>query len=378
MKVFFVGLGRVPYASRACDIRLDSFAELFVKCGISVTILNRYSAKIKQNEDEFQKRNYEVRELVVHGKDGKIGKLLFLWSIIKELVYLINYRIKNNGKVILHIYSGHFLDIFFYWAISKLCGYKIVYQYVEYRMDEQRKNPYHRINALLVDKFSAKLWDGCISISHFLQQRALQVNSKLKTLIGPPICDFTRFEKYKETKENIVLYCGSAGYFEVIKLVVDSFNLSKLSTSYKLELVVAGKESEVEEVRQYASNAIIKSKLPYEELIKCYNRSKILMIPLRNNIKDISRFPNKVCEYAASKSVIVTTRFGEPAHFFKDKESAMIADDYSVASIVKVLNWLADNQSMIKLIGEKGYQNGVNAFHIDAYIEKMKSFLDRL
>ena len=45
MKIFFVGLQKVPYANRACDIRLDSFADLFVKCGCSVTVLNRYSAQ---------------------------------------------------------------------------------------------------------------------------------------------------------------------------------------------------------------------------------------------------------------------------------------------------------------------------------------------
>ena len=43
MKIFFVGLSGVPYASRACDIRLDSFALLFQKCGYDVTVLNRYS-----------------------------------------------------------------------------------------------------------------------------------------------------------------------------------------------------------------------------------------------------------------------------------------------------------------------------------------------
>lgn len=377
MRIFFVGLGRVPYASRACDIRLDSFAELFVKCGATVTVINRYSSLFK-NVDEYQTHDYEVKELVPHSKGGMIGKVLFLYSIIKEFGYLLNYRMKKGSNAILHIYSGHFLDIFFYWFISKICSYKIVYQYVEYRLDEKRRNPYHILNAWLVDKLSARLWDGCISISHFLQERALTVNSKLKTVIGPPICDFTRFDQFRGVKENIVLYCGSAGYFEVIKFVVDSFNQSKLSASYKLELIVAGNKFQIEEVRKYASNAIIKTKLPYEELIKSYNHSKILMIPLRNSIKDISRFPNKVCEYAASKSVIVTTCFGEPAHFFNDKKSAMIANDYSVEAMVEALDWLADNQNAIPMIGEEGYKEGLNAFHIEAYIGKMTAFLNSI
>jgi len=377
MKIFFVGLSKCPYTSRACDIRLDSFAELFVKCGHSVTVLNRYSPATN-NADESRERGYEVKELVNHGKAGVVGKLLLLLSVVKEFAFLIKYRIKNDSNVMLHIYSGHYLDILFYWIIAKLCGYKLVYQYVEYRLDEKRSNPYHRLNAWLVDKQGAKLLDGIIPISHFLKDRALEVNPKVKYMIGPPICDFSRFDQYRCEKENTVLYCGSAGYFEVIKLVMDSFNLSKLSQNYKLELIVAGKDEEIDKVRKYAPEANVRTRLPYDELIRSYNRSKILMIPLRNNIKDISRFPNKVCEYAASKSVIVTTCYGEPAHFFKDKESAMIAADYSVAAIQESLDWLSCNESEIVRIGGNGYNVGLQSFELSAYSNKMKVFIESL
>lgn len=378
MKIFFVGLARCPYASRACDIRLDSFAELCLNCGHEVTVLNRYSTLTSNTDDELRKRGYEIKELIKHGSGGIVGKFLFLCSIFKEMCYLFNYRIKYGKDVILHIYSGHYLDILFYYLIARMCGYKVVYQYVEYRLDEKRSVPYHRMNAWLLDKRGAKLWDGVVPISHFLKDRALEVNRKVKYMIGPPICDFSRFDQYICNKENVVLYCGSAGYFEVIKLVVDSFNLSEISKKYKLELVIAGTDCQIAKVKEYAPEAIIKTKLPYDELIRSYNRSKILMIPLRDNIKDISRFPNKVCEYAASKGVIVTTCFGEPAHFFKDKESAMIASDYSIAAIQESLDWLSSNESEMLRIGENGYNVGLQAFELSAYSNKMNEFIKNL
>lgn len=379
MKVFFVGLSRCPYANRACDIRLHSFAELFSLCGCDVTILNRYSPFI-DSLDKHKSENYEIKELVRPRKNSRLNLLLFIWSILKELVFLIKYRAKEGKNVILHVYSGHYLDMLFYRTIALLCGYKVVYQYVEYRKDEKRLNPYHRLNGWLVDTWGAKLWNGVIPITHFLEQRALEQNNKLVSLIGPPICDYAQFEKFRIKKENIVLFCGSAAYFEVIKLVIDAFKLSSLTNQggYKLELILAGKKDDIQKVNAYYSKAIIKSALSYEELIQEYNRAKILMIPLRNTIKDISRFPNKVCEYAASKGVIMTTKYGEPAHFFEDKVSAMIAEECNAESIAEKLNWLHINEQKIEEIGNAGYEVGLKSFELTSYVEKMNRFLESL
>ena len=102
MKVFFVGLSRCPYANRACDIRLHSFAELFSLCGCDVTILNRYSPFI-DSLDKHKSENYEIKELVRPRKNSRLNLLLFIWSILKELVFLIKYRAKEGKNVILHV-----------------------------------------------------------------------------------------------------------------------------------------------------------------------------------------------------------------------------------------------------------------------------------
>ena len=379
MKVFFVGLSKCPYANRACDIRLHSFAKLFTLCGTDVTILNRYSPLI-DSPDKQKSENYEIKELVKQRISSSLNVLFFFLSILREFFFLINYRIRGGKNVILHVYSGHYADMLFYRFIALLCGYKVIYQYVEYRKDEKRRSLYHRMNGWSVDTLGAKLWDGVIPITHFLNDRALEQNSSLKSLIGPPICDYSQFDKYRVEKDNIVLFCGSAAYFEVIKLVIDSFNLSSLAKlgEYRLELILAGSKVEIEKVKSYYPQAIIKSALPYEELIQEYNKAKILIIPLRNTIKDISRFPNKVCEYAASKSVIVTTKYGEPAHFFEDGISAMIAEECNVNAIAEKLTWLYENDNKIKEIGENGYKVGLKSFELTAYVDKMKSFLESL
>jgi glycosyltransferase involved in cell wall biosynthesis len=174
------------------------------------------------------------------------------------------------------------------------------------------------------------------------------------------------------------MFCGSAAYFEVVKIVVDAYNSSVISRQYSLVLIIAGNESQLKMVRDYAPNAVLMTKLPYEELVRAYNRAKVLLIPLRDSIKDISRFPNKVCEYAASKSVIVTTKYGEPAHFFEDKKSALIADDYSSTAIAEQLDWIATHPSEIESIVMAGYNVGLMNFELSAHKSRCKSFIESL
>ena len=73
------------------------------------------------------------------------------------------------------------------------------------------------------------------------------------------------------------------------------------------------------------------------------------MIPLKNTIEDIARFPNKISEYTAAHGLIVTTNFGEVPYYFKDGDNAIVANECSVSSISHKLDELvAGCYSMLK------------------------------
>ena len=44
--------------------------------------------------------------------------------------------------------------------------------------------------------------------------------------------------------------------------------------------------------------------------------SEALLIPLRNTIQDIARFPNKLSEYVGVSGLIITTDVGEIKDYF--------------------------------------------------------------
>ncbi|MCI6804702.1 MAG: glycosyltransferase, partial [Prevotella sp.] len=242
-------------------------------------------------------------------------------------------------------------------------------------------NLYHRINNRLCDFHGAKIWDSCIAISNFLEQKAKEVRKDIPVIKVTPLCDFDLFAANNDevdVKEPYLMFCGSAGYFDVVKFIIDSYNRSAIMNSKKLLLVLSGSETQLDRVREYEANAIIRTKLPYNMLVAYYKHAYGLMIPLRNTTEDIARFPNKVCEYTAAKGLIITTCYGEMPYYFKNGENAIVADDCTVEAIAKRLDEIEKGIYDIARIKENAYQTGMDNFSIHAYRHNLINFLEEL
>lgn len=379
MKIVFVGLSGVPYAGRACDSRLANTANLLAK-NATVEILNRYSSLTKKSLSGIELSDKVMcTEIIKPRKTKGINTLFhYVLSLLKEPLAIFKSHRKEKIDW-LHLYTGHYIDFVMYRLIAKLIGAKIVYEYVEYRSEKPAKGLYHRINNYLCDFQGAKLWDACIAISNYLKEAALKVNPKLPVIKVTPIGDFGLFEanvKSVDVKDDYVMFCGHAGYFDVVKFIIDSFNTSEIRKTKKLLLVLGGNSDQVERVQKYDNNCIIKSKLPYDELIALYKHAFALMIPLRDTIEDVARFPNKICEYTASHGLIVTSANGEMQYYFKNGENAIVADECTVSAISHRLDEVAKGNYDIDKIRENAYQTGVENFSMEAYKDNLYAFLN--
>lgn len=378
MKICFVGLSKVPYGGRACDPRLAAVANILSK-KMQVIILNRYSS-LNDCHVEGVELNSNVLSIEII-KPRRTGKLLtvvyFLLSILREPFVLL--KMRRNEKIdYLHLYSGHFFDYVYYFIISRLIGAQIVYEYVELRTAKpQMRSWYHKINNRLCDLYGAKLWDKCIVISNYLGQLALKVNPTLPIIKITPLCDFKNFSENNGSmmEQSYIMFCGSAAYFDVIKIIIDSYRASKIRQSKRLVLVLSGNNFLVDKVKTYAPEAIIKRRLPYSELISLYKNAYALLIPLRNTIEDIARFPNKICEYTAARGLIVTTGFGEVPYYFTDGINAVIADDFDIKSLADKLDKIEEGEYDIESIKKNCYKTGLDNFSIESYENKLIGFL---
>lgn len=381
MNVIFVGLPGVPKRSRACDIRLTFFANLLVKRN-AVTILNRYaSSRSLKIKDTQLVEKVNVEEIIKPRNTGRfVTAILYILSVLYEPIKIIFLNKKHKIDVV-HVYSGHYIDFLLYRIISRVIGAKVIYQYVEYRTAFKPRGLYHKINSRLCDRYGMRLFDGVLPISNYLEEKAKEAAPQVPTLKIPPICDFGLFKNNNKTitqERPYLLFCASADYLEVIEFVVDSYRKSSISSNKDMVLVLSGNKERIEHLRKEWKDCKILTQLPYDELIAYFKHAYALFIPLRPQILDIARFPNKVCEYLASEGVIITTDVGEMSYYFKDGENAVVAKDFSIDSMLKCLNKLHNGEYDYKNIRLKGYATGKQLFDMESYAIKLQTFIRSL
>ncbi len=308
-------------------------------------------------------------------------------GLIAEFRLLYNRR-KNIKAAI--AYTASFSELVYYWVISKILGFKLVIQYVELRSSvAERDSFFTKINDRLFDRYCHNFCDGVIAISEFLKVQIKRRSPGLPIIKIPSICDFQDFENFEAAKVDYkyYLYCGTVYYTPVIEFVLNFFEKVKDQHLYngKIIFIISGGERKnyvaVEEMfknSKYTDDIILYNNIPYATLISLYKSADLLIIPLRNNIQDIARFPHKVSEYTASKRPLISSKIGELKHYFVNKESALLADEYNVDMYVDTIRQMKAENLDFDDIGRKGYEIGYNNFHYMSNIENIKTFFNNL
>jgi glycosyltransferase involved in cell wall biosynthesis len=310
-----------------------------------------------------------------------------LQGLLREFAFLSKRRKKINSAI---LYTQYFWELVYYKTLSKLFGFKLVIQYVEYRSSIPNRNSFFTsLNDKLYDKYCYKFCDGVIVISEFLKTEIQKRNSHLPLIKIPAICDFNDFEiiPAATTDFNYFLYCGTIDYMPVINFVLSVFEKAKDQQIYngKLMCIIGGNNLQnfdtIEKSfrdNKYSQDIILYKNLPYNDIIPLYKSADLLLIPLRNTIQDIARFPHKVSEYTASGRPLISSKIGELKYYFEDKESALLSDEYDIDMYVERLRQIKSNNISFDTIGYKGYEVGYQNFHYESNVENMKKFFNDL
>jgi len=234
---------------------------------------------------------------------------------------------------------------------------------------------------LLFDKLAVNLCDKIIPISTALNSYILKLKCTAHTLIIPPICDFEYFESIEPeiTDKKYFVFCASISYEDVFLFIIESFLKIKHQEEVTLHLVINGEVTNKTVKQLLAANKeriFVFSQLEYKNLISKYKGSLAQLIPLRNSYQDCARFPQKICEFLASRRPIVTTGFGEINHYFIDNLNAIVATDYEINCYSKKLEWVLNNPEKLQTIANNSYIFGCNHFDIHSYSPKIDKFLN--
>ena len=327
-----------------------------------------YTCGTPYRSDSFIKRN--LTKLV-----GGVREVFLLLSLARQ---------RKIDVAIL--YTAHFSTLLYYRGWSKLLGFPLVMNYVEYRSAFTTSSRRSKVSWKLTDRLAARLVDGVLPISEFLIEQVKKQSKNTPYLKVPTLCDFSRYSYLESDQEGprYLLYCGSAAYYEVANFIIASFERLANAPDVFLYLIINGWPQQIAKVSQRIaqspkSNQIKTfSKVSNEDYSRLLFQAEGLLIPLRPSVQDIARFPNKVGEYVASGNPMVATQVGEIAHYFKDNKSAFLADHYDEESFSQKMQELIANPEHARAVGQAGKQLGHQEFDYQTSGKKLLAFLHQI
>jgi glycosyltransferase involved in cell wall biosynthesis len=376
VRILFCGLSGYPARATASMNRYVAVARAMRDCG-DILFVNLFAAESHEKErsefgsyEVFSKRpaNFLVRNFM---------------RIIRPLVELIGLiRLHASARIKwINVYTESLPECVYYTLVAKLLGAKTIFHHVEKRTTFVRNSLLMRVNDAVLEKLCPFMFDRYITISTQLDRELRSAKTSINSLIIPPICDFKAFDAIPVSMavaRPYVMYCGSSAYGEVIEFVVDAFMQARTHHQGVLLLVVNGPlpESVRAAIKQFPDAILVRSNVEYSELIGLYKGANGLLVPLRPIKQDESRFPQKICEYLAARSILLTTAVGEVKHYFRDAENALVASEYSTEQFSdKIIRALRFPAEMVE-IEERAYRLGLEKFDIGAYESRIRSFLE--
>jgi len=267
----------------------------------------------------------------------------------------------------------------------EITGYKIILSYEEYVKTLKTGNNGKAIN-LKFDDLANKYCDAILPISSFLENYQKKINPNIKMFKIPVLTDFDWIDSIgvDGKKNNTILFCGASAYFENIKFIIDSFEKVK-NPIVELILIIHGNNSQNIQVSDYISKYSSKiekihiySNLSFEDLIKLYKTSALLLIPLKPYERDIARFPHKISEYAASKTPILTTAVGEINNYFTNNVDSFISDNYNTIEYAEKIDFIFANKDLASFISQSSYNLGRKYFHYNSISLDLFNFCNNL
>ncbi|MEO6488416.1 MAG: glycosyltransferase [Ferruginibacter sp.] len=390
--VLFLGNSGFPYGLAEVQ-KILLISKCLVSTGNNVTVVCNTGVHKKKDHPEmtetgeFQGIHYIYTSGTPFYHEHLISRnLLKIKGAVKEIQLII--RRARDKKLDYAILSTHqFFSVFIYFILSRLFGFKVILNYVEYSSGIKKEWYRFRtiLNDKLFDKYAPLLADGILPISEFLINHLKKIAPKKSYFKIPGLTDYDRYNDIETLEQDkYFLFCGAANYKETVFFIIDSFAaLNSCGKDLSLFLVINGNPNDVKDIKDYINSNVKKdsikffTKLSDKQLTTYYKNALALLIPLRPTFQDIARFPHKIGEYLGSGNPVISTNIGEVKYYFKDMGEMLIADEYNIDKFAAKMQSVIDDPEAAKKIGEQGKKLGLSIFHYQTKAPEINNFLDK-
>ena len=363
MKVIFLGCTReFGFGFGANITKIGYMAKGLTEAGAKCAIHNGIEGSSKvSNDQEVIHDGFKVTTFKKRGSQH----ISWMRNTCRLYKYLKKEHVKGDKNIaILELDLYHIMLLYFF--MLKILGYKRVVISHEWgptiKGEKKLKYYSHCIFAKTFGWFA----EGILPISEYIIKKIEHFKKPYFKL--PIMADFKEEYEYTPLPENNFVYCASLYYTRIIKMVVNAYATYKAKGGkIKLTMILNGPDNLKKDIAEYieekglSASILIKSKLPYKDLINEYLNAKALLIPLDPNYEqDEARFSQKIAEYLSSKSPIITNNVGEIKYYFNEDE--IIRCEFNEDGFAKAFVWVSQNGKNSKEIGLKGFERGLKEF----------------
>ena len=387
--IVFLGYSSFPFGFAEVQ-RIILLSKSFILEGNDVTVIGRNGYLNTIDHPGFKPSGIYEKIKYIYASGSCLRNDHFFKRRLNQIMGKINECLilkkqkRNNSLDFAILSTRSFFSVCYYKILSKIFGFKIILNYVEYysASKKQKLEITKRFNDYLFDNYAPKLSDSIFPISEFLINQVREVAPGKKYLKIPVLTDFAKYNDIEILRDqNYFLFCGDAAYKEIILFIIDSFEILN-NISVFLYLVIGGLEIYIREIRDYINNQhqkeriIIFSNLAEKQLYTYYKNAKGLLIPLRQTFQDLARFPHKTGEYLASGNPVISTNYGEVKYYFRDMENMLLAECYEKYKFAEKMKYVIDNPKHAKEIGLKGKDFAARLFDYRNMAPQINNFLE--
>ncbi|NMC37097.1 MAG: glycosyltransferase family 4 protein [Bacteroidales bacterium] len=313
----------------------------------------------------------------------------------KFMKYIRAYRIireiNRNDKIIsINLWTFRFATQLFGLSLAKIFKTKLLIDSSEHPLRNFKDNSLSQSVGRLRLGLERGFYDGIFCISNYLIEFYKKAGfAEKKLFLVPSTVDTARFniEVKSPLPYDYIAYCGSLTVMkDGVDILIESFSMiCEKHKNINLVLIGAGDTIEEEKyVRNLVKTLKLESRiiflglLPRTEVPGYLLNAKILALARPKSKVADAGFPSKLTEYLSTGNPVVVTRVGEIPYYLKDNEHAFLAEPDNAENFAGRLEFVLNNYSKAKLVGEKGKELTRTIFNYNFQAKRMLTFIKSL
>ena len=302
------------------------------------------------------------------------------------------WRMKRDGRLdAVILYTRLLTPVVLLARWCRLLGVPVILELCEWPLSELEAGHGRPGRAKRFCNHAISKVDAVLPISSYIEQvvenycTARQMSIPMLRI--PIIVDAKGYpDRRVNSGDPCLMFCASYSYRNMHKLVLDTCaELKRRSVRVRLRVLGGrGIEAFEKEVRKHAQDIGVMDTAEFfgyvsdEELKRIHSNSTALFMPLADDAHSVSRFPQKLGEYLASGSPVITTAMGEIPAYLTDGVNAFFTASFTPEALADTIQKVLADPRRAEQIGKRGRDVAHSEFEHILLGRKLKHFLEQL